>query len=219
MNIEFFLKQFLEHNSEIECDNGLKLVWEGEFETTKYKDNEYEIPVYKVSNPNNSPYTRSALEYHVESSLYTFRKMLPILENYIPNAFLYIVDSLDIYISPKTEMRLTNCLGSISIEDESFSIDGQDVVISGSFTGDYEMDLDDVTVICICDFQIDSVTVDGEDIYYDEDEFDRIKDEIYDYDSDWFDIPTWSCLSQLYNSNNFVSKDDMGWNTGVRLII
>lgn len=218
MDIEFFLKEFLEHNSEIECDNGLKLIWKGETNTTKFRENEYEVPVYKVLNPNNSPYTRSSLEYYVESSLYTFRKMLPILENSIPNTFLYIVDSLDIYIPPKTEMRLTNCLGSISIEDESFTVDGQDVVISGSFTGDYEMDLDDVTVICICDFQIDSITVGGEDIY-DEDEFDRIKDEIYDYDSDWFDIPTWGCLSQLYNSNNFVSKDDMGWNTGVRLII
>ena len=40
---------------------------------------------------------------------------------------------------------------------------------------------------------------------------------MYDSYSDWYDNATWPCFSNLYENDNFMTKNEMGWNTGVHI--
>ena len=79
MNTDKFFETFLKVHDEIDCYDGLKLVWNGEFaEAYRYK---LSVPIYKVVNPNNSPYTEESLSYIMIDTIDNFRKMMPILDD------------------------------------------------------------------------------------------------------------------------------------------
>ena len=101
-------------------------------------------------------------------------------------------------------------------EDQLFDVDDKEYLVSGKFDGNFNFEADGETVIVTIDFQIDSVTLDGEYIN-DEEELERVRDEMYDSYSDWYDNATWPCFSNLYENDNFMTKNEMGWNTGVHI--
>jgi len=216
MDVTKFFEYFLKVHDEIDCHNGLKLVWNGKFEELGYV-NWFKVPVFEVVNPNNSPYTEECLSIILEDTIDTFRRMVPILDSSIWTSRLYMIDSLNIYIPTKKENSIQNCLSKIEIEDESFDVEGDDYLISGKFTGDYNFESDSSTIIVVVEFEITSVTLNGE--YIDDEEIiDRVKDSIYESWSEWYDAKTWHCFSNLYENDNFIQKEEMGWNTGIHLI-
>lgn len=218
MNTDKFFETFLKVHDEIDCHDGLQLVWNGEFaESYRYK---LSVPIYKVVNPNNSPYTEESLSYFMIDTIDNFRKIMPIMDKSFRSQYLYRFDyqTFSVFIPIKIQNKIQSCLSKVEVEDQLFDAYDKEYLVSGKFDGDFDFETDGETVIVTVDFRIDSVTLDGENIY-DEEELESIKDEMYGAYSDWYDNATWPCFSNLYENDNFMTKNEMGWNTGVRIFI
>ena len=216
MNSEKFFNSFLKYYDKINCSDGLQLVWAGIFERY-YRNRDMDVPVYKINNPNNSPYTEESLTYFLDEAIDYFRKVMPLIDKSIQTQYLYMVKSDDIYIPMKIENKIQSCLSKIEIENMPFDVDGIEYLVSGNFNGNFDFETDGETVIVSLDFELISITLDGEYVE-DEDEWDAIKDEMYDSYSDWYDNVTWNCFLILYENDNFMNRDWMGWNTGIHII-
>ena len=218
MSSEKFFNSFLKYYDKINCSDGLQLVWLGVFERY-HRNRDMDVPVYKINNPNNSPYTEESLTYFLDDVIDYFRKVMPLIDKSIQTQYLYILKSDDsIYIPMKIGNKIQSCLSKVEVEDQLFDAYDKEYLVSGKFDGNFDFETDGETVIVTVDFQIDSVTLDGEHIY-DEEELESIKDEMYGAYSDWYDNATWHCFSNLYENDNFITKNEMGWNTGVHIII
>lgn len=216
MNTDKFFETFLKVHDEIDCHDGLQLVWTGEFtDSYRYK---LSVPVYKIVNPNNSPYTEESLTHIMINTIDNFRKMMPIIDGSFHSQYLYGFDyqNNSVFIPMKIQNKIQSCLSKVEVEDQLFDVDDKEYLVSGKFDGNFDFETDGETVIVTVDFKIDSITLDGEYIY-DEEELENVRYEMYDSYSDWYDNATWPCFSNLYENENFMTKYEMGWNTGINI--
>ena len=153
MSSEKFFNSFLKYYDKINCSDGLQLVWTGVFERY-HRNRDMDVPVYKINNPNNSPYTEESLTYFLDDAIDYFRKVMPLIDKSIQTQYLYILKSDDsIYIPMKIGNKIQSCLSKIEIVNFPFDVNGVEYLVSGNFNGDFDFETDGETVIVSLDFE------------------------------------------------------------------
>ena len=212
MDIDYFFESFLDHSPEIECHNGLKLVWTGEFANRYWGT----IPIFRIENPEDSPYTFAALSAEMEVALYDFKKMIP-LQRSIKLGSLYEFGQTqpDMYIPTRVSKKIRNCLRETKIDKSR-----DPIRLIGGFDGDFEFtsSVDSDMININIDFLMKKMLLDGKEI----DESHEVYNDWIDYfryeNRDFLEDEIWRCFDGLSNNKNFVDFDWMVWYTNFYII-
>jgi hypothetical protein len=212
MDIDYFFEAFLDHSPEIECHHGLKLVWTGEFANRYWGA----VPVFRVENPEDSPYTFEALSAEMEVALYDFKKMIP-LQRSIKLDLLYEFDQTqpDMYIPTRVSKKIRNCLRETKVDKSR-----DPIRLIGGFDGDFEFSssVDSEMINVNIDFLMDKMLLDGEEIDGSHKDYDDWVD-YFRYDNrDFLEDEIWSCFDELSTNKNFYNYEWMGWYTNFYII-
>jgi hypothetical protein len=171
VNIEFFFKQFTKMNQTIDCENGLQLIWTGGYTgrfVKRFKDKE-DVPVYFISNPNDSPYTKESLLGFIEYELELFRKIIPIDESYITNRMYDIESDESVYIPNRVLRNITNKLQKVKVDESK-----DPVRLIGEFDGHFEISEDGDDMYVIVDFLLSELHLNGEEIDSSHDDYELL---------------------------------------------
>jgi hypothetical protein len=211
MDIDYFFESFLEHSPEIECRHGLRLVWTGEFADRYWGA----VPVFRIENPEDSPYTFEALSGEIEDALFDFKKMIPLKQGIRLNS-LYEFDQNqpDMYIPTRISKEIKNCLRNTKVDKSR-----DPIRLIGGFDGDFEFSVEESEMINVnIDFLMDKMLLDGEEIDGSHKDYDDWVD-YFRYDNrDFIENEIWSCFDELSTNKNFVNFDWMGWYTNFYII-
>jgi hypothetical protein len=211
MDIDYFFEAFLEHSPEIECRHGLRLVWTGEFADRYWGA----VPVFRIENPEDSPYTFEALSGEIEDALFDFKKMIPLKQGIRLNS-LYEFDQNqpDMYIPTRISKEIKNCLRDTKVDKSR-----DPIRLIGGFDGDFEFSVEESEMINVnIDFLMDKMLLDGEEIDGSHKDYDDWVD-YFRYDNrDFIENEIWSCFDELSTNNNFVNFNWMGWYTNFYII-
>jgi hypothetical protein len=215
VNIEFFFKQFTKINQTINCENGLQLIWTGGYTgrfVKRFKDKE-DVPVYFISNPNDSPYTKEAISSFIESELESFRDIIPIDGTYITNRLYEIESDEALYIPNRVLRNITKKLQEVTVNKES-----DPVRLIGEFDGQFEISENGDEIHVNIDFLLSELHLNGEEIDSSHDDYDDWID-YFRYDNrEFLENEVWSCFDELSTNNNFVNFNWMGWYTNFYII-
>ena len=211
MDIDYFFESFLDHNHEIECYHGLKLVWTGEYANSHRGS----IPIFRIENPEDSPYTFEALSGEIEEALSDFKKMIPLKQGIRLNS-LYEFDQTqpDMYIPTRISKKIKNCLRETKVDKSK-----DPIRLIGGFDGDFEFSARESEMIDVnIDFLMDKMLLDGEEIDGSHKDYDGWID-YFRYDNrDFIEDEIWSCFNELTDNKNFVNFQWMGWYTNFYII-
>jgi hypothetical protein len=211
MDIDYFFEAFLDNNPEIECHHGLKLVWTGEYANRYWGA----VPVFRIENPEDSPYTFEALSGEIEDALFDFKKMIPLKQSIRLNS-LYEFDETqpDMYIPTRISKKIKNCLRDTKVDKSR-----DPIRLIGGFDGDFEFSVEESEMINVnIDFLMDKMLLDGEKIDGSHKDYDDWVD-YFRYDNrDFIENEVWSCFDELSTNKNFVNFDWMGWYTNFYII-
>jgi hypothetical protein len=189
----------------------LKLVWSGEFANRYWGS----IPIFRIENPEDSPYTFAALSAEMEVALYDFKKMIP-LQRSIKLGSLYEFDQTqpDMYIPTRVSKKIRNCLRETKIDKSR-----DPIRLIGGFDGDFEFSVEDSEMINVnIDFLMDKMLLNGEEIDESHKDYEDWAD-YFRYDNrDFIEDEIWSCFDELSTNNNFVNFNWMGWYTNFYII-
>ena len=211
MDIDYFFEAFLDNSPEIECRHGLKLVWTGEFANRYWGA----VPVFRIENPEDSPYTFEALSGEIEDALFDFKKMIPLKQSIRLNS-LYEFDETqpDMYIPTRISKKIKNCLRETKVDKSR-----DPIRLIGGFDGDFEFSVEESEIINVnIDFLMDKMLLNGEEIDGSHKDYDDWVD-YFRYDNrDFLENEIWSCFDELSTNNNFVDFNWMGWYTNFYII-
>lgn len=211
MDIDYFFESFLDHNHEIECYHGLKLVWTGEYANRYWGA----VPVFRIENPEDSPYTFEALSGEIEEALFDFKKMIPLKQGIKLNS-LYEFDQTqpDMYIPTRISKKIKNCLRETKVDKSR-----DPIRLIGGFDGDFEFSVEESEMINVnIDFLMDKMLLNGEEIDGSHKDYDDWVD-YFRYDNrDFLENEIWPCFDELSTNNNFVDFNWMGWYTNFYII-
>ena len=211
MDIDYFFESFLDHNHEIECYNGLKLVWTGEYANRYWGA----VPVFRIENPEDSPYTFAALSAEMEVALYDFKKMIP-LQSSIKLNLLYEFNQTqpDMYIPTRISKKIKNCLRETKVDKSR-----DPIRLIGGFDGDFEFSVEESEMINVnIDFLMDKMLLDGEEIDGSHKDYDDWVDYFRYENRDFIEDEIWSCFDELSTNKNFYNYEWMGWYTNFYII-
>jgi len=216
VNIELFFKQFTKMNQTIDCDNGLQLIWTGDYTGRNVSLNlrhREDVPVYFINNPNDSPYTKESLLAFIEDELELFRKIIPIDGSYITNRMYDIESDESLYIPNRVLRNITNKLQKVKVD---ISVDP--VRLIGEFDGQFEISGDDDDIHVIVDFLLSELHLNGEEIDSSHDDYDDWID-YFRYDNrDILEDEIWSSFSELNSNKNFYNYEWMSWYSDFNII-
>jgi len=211
MDIDYFFEAFLEHSPEIECHHGLKLVWTSEFANSHWGS----IPIFRIENPEDSPYTFESLSGEIEEVLSDFKKMIP-LKKGIKLKSLYEFDQNqpDMYIPTRISKKIKNCLRDTKVDKSR-----DPIRLIGGFDGDFEFSVEESEMINVnIDFLMDKMLLNGEEIDDSHNDYEDWAD-YFRYDNrDFIEDEIWSCFDELSTNNNFINFNWMGWYTNFYII-
>ena len=208
VNIEFFFKQFTKIKRTINCDNGLQLIWSGDYTekfVKRFKDKE-DVPVYFINNPNDSPYTKEALTQFIESELESFRDIIPIDGTYITSRLYKIESDEDLYIPNRVLRNITNKLKEVTVDKTK-----DPVRLIGEFNGQFYISENSEEIHVTIDFLLSELQLNGEEIDSSHDDYDDWID-YFRYDNrEILEDYVWNCFEELNQNKNFYNYEWMAW--------
>ena len=215
VNIEFFFKQFTKINQTINCENGLQLIWTGGYtgRFVKRFKNKEDVPVYFISNPNDSPYTKEAISSFIESELESFRDIIPIDGTYITNRLYEIESDEALYIPNRVLRNITKKLQEVTVNKES-----DPVRLIGEFDGQFEISENGDEIHVNIDFLLSELHLNGEEIDSSHSDYDDWID-YFRYDNrEILEEYVWDCFEELNQNKNFYNYQWMAWYSDFNII-
>lgn len=210
MKVEKYVSYILKMIPEFEFE-GLRVYWTGEYHKNYRVD---KVPIYKIDNPNNIPFTKAAISSEIEDRISTIKKLLPYID--VRTTFLYYLHCDDLYIPQKTINKISKCLKGKKFEKmKEFYIDSlnKEFLVKCSFDGNFSISVDSDSIEWNVDFSIDEAVLyyDGEVEILDESDSDNLTKDLYEDD---IENEIWDCIQDDLGGNKaFVNFDFMGWYT------
>jgi len=210
MKVEKYVDYIVKMIPEFELE-GLRIYWSGEYYENYRVDR---VPIYKVDNPNNIPFTKMAISAEIEERISTIQKFLPYID--IAPMFLYYLYCDDLYIPQKTLNKISKCLKGSKFEKmKEFSIDGlrKEFLVKCSFDGNFSILVDSESIEWNVNFSIDEAVLyyDGEVEVLSKKDSREITLDLYE---DYIENEIWDCIQDYFILFIlFVNFDFMGWYT------
>ena len=210
MKVEKYVDYIVKMIPEFELE-GLRIYWSGEYYENYRVDR---VPIYKVDNPNNIPFTKIAISAEIEERISTIQKFLPYID--IAPMFLYYLYCDDLYIPQKTLNKISKCLKGSKFEKmKEFSIDGlrKEFLVKCSFDGNFSILIDSEAIEWNVNVSIDEAVLyyDGEVEVLSKKDTREITLDLYE---DYIENEIWDCIQEDIGENKaFVNFDFMGWYT------
>jgi len=126
MSAEKFARYFGKYASVVNAD-GIQLVFTGELKPKKITGRFYDVPVYEIVNPENTPYTKASLDGYMHDEINRFRSFIEPGVNVLA---MYEIEGDDFYIPEEVERNIRKCLATkildkpVNIQNEQYRIMG-----------------------------------------------------------------------------------------------
>lgn len=226
MTVNTFFKWFKKYAEEFEYEGFIFKYTGKDRETPLIRNKEeidrYFVPIYRMENPKDLPYTRIALRYAIENKVVE-------LGNFMSQQFrgfsdYIIVENMkEVYIPTKIKYQVTKCLQNKEFQASKLKSKNEWYVIEGKFTGEFFVDFGSNQIDMILDFELNEIRVeDTSDKVLSILEYEEAKDILEDikYDlTDAIDDTTWECYRNNLIVPSFVDFDlDMYWYNSIRIV-